>query len=84
MKKFLALLLALAMIASLAACGSKTVAPTETTAAPSTEAPATEAPTDPADEVVYAEVARLKYVDAQIFAGKPITKIRLSEVYELK
>ena len=39
MKKFLALLLALAMIASLAACGSKTEAP-----APATEAPATEAP----------------------------------------
>ena len=39
MKKFLALLLALAMIASLAACGSKTEAPATTTAA--TEAPAT-------------------------------------------
>lgn len=36
------------------------------------------------EEVVYAEVARLKYVDTQISAGKPITKIRLSEVYELK
>lgn len=42
MKKFLALLLALAMIASLAACGSNTDAPATTTAA--TEAPATEAP----------------------------------------
>lgn len=41
MKKFLALLLALAMIASLAACGSKTDAPATTAA---TEAPATEAP----------------------------------------
>lgn len=40
MKKFLALLLALAMIASLAACGSKTEAPATT----ATEAPATEAP----------------------------------------
>ena len=42
MKKFLALLLALAMIASLAACGSNTDAPATTTAA--TEAPTTEAP----------------------------------------
>ena len=43
MKKFLALLLALAMIASLAACGSKTDAPATTAAteAPTTEAPAT-------------------------------------------
>ena len=41
MKKFLALLLALAMIASLAACGSNTDAPATTAA---TEAPATEAP----------------------------------------
>ena len=51
MKKFLALLLALAMIASLAACGSKTEAPATTTAA--TEAPATEAPaTTPAAPAV--------------------------------
>ena len=42
MKKFLALLLALAMIASLAACGSTPDAPAATTAA--TEAPTTEAP----------------------------------------
>ena len=42
MKKFLALMLALAMIASLAACGSNTDAPATTTAA--TEAPTTEAP----------------------------------------
>ena len=43
MKKFLALLLALAMIASLAACGSNTDAPATTAAteAPTTEAPAT-------------------------------------------
>ena len=42
MKKILALLLALTMVLSLAACGSKTEAPTE---APATEAPATtEAP----------------------------------------
>ena len=51
MKKFLALLLALAMIASLAACGSKTEAPATTTAA--TEAPTTEAPaTTPAAPAV--------------------------------
>lgn len=80
MKKFLALLLALAMIASLAACGSKTVAPTETTAAPSTEAPATEAPTDPADEVVYAEMKSLSnkeygvdYVSLYSKFGKDVT-----------
>ena len=39
MKKFLALLLALAMIASLAACGSKTEAPAATTAATEANAP---------------------------------------------
>ncbi|MDO5401371.1 MAG: extracellular solute-binding protein [Eubacteriales bacterium] len=50
MKKFFALLLALTMVLSLAACGSKpaepTAAPTEAPAvdAPATEAPATEAP----------------------------------------
>ncbi|MBQ6074973.1 MAG: hypothetical protein IJK86_02360 [Lachnospiraceae bacterium] len=51
MKKLLALVLTLAMVLSLAACGGKkdptTAAPTEapTTAAPTTEAPTTEAPT---------------------------------------
>ena len=49
MKKFLALLLALAMIASLAACGSKTEAPAATTAATEANAPETTpaAPTVP-------------------------------------
>ena len=64
MKKALALILTLAMVLSLAACGEKpvttTAAPTEpqTTAAPettkapeTTEAPTTEAPTEPALEV---------------------------------
>ena len=64
MKKALALILTLAMVLSLAACGEKpvttTAAPTEppkteapTTAAPTTEAPTTEAPTtEPAPQVV--------------------------------
>ncbi len=57
MKKTLALILTLAMVLSMAACGAKqesTPAPTEppkTTEAPTTEAPTTEAPTEPAPEV---------------------------------
>ena len=52
MKKILALLLALTMVMSLAACGSKTEAPTEApaTETPATEAPATEAPATEAPE----------------------------------
>ena len=52
MKKILALLLALTMVMSLAACGGKTEAPTEApaTEAPATEAPATEAPATEAPE----------------------------------
>ena len=46
MKKFLALLLALAMVLSLAACGGNNSA--EPTDAPATEAPATDAPEAPA------------------------------------
>ena len=42
MKKLIALLLALVMVLSLAACGGSEPAATE---APATEAPATEAPT---------------------------------------
>ena len=55
MKKILALLLALTMVMSLAACGSKTEAPTE---APATEAPATAAPATaaPATEAPAAEL----------------------------
>lgn len=50
MKKLIALLLALALVLSLAACGAKTEAP-ETTAAPATEAPAeTAAPETEAPE----------------------------------
>ena len=49
MKKFLAMLLALAMILSLAACGSK--APAETQA-PETKAPDTNAPSDSEEVVV--------------------------------
>ena len=45
MKKILSLALVLVMVLSLAACGGKTAAPAETTAAaPAAEAPATEAP----------------------------------------
>ena len=64
MKKILALLLALAMVMSLAACGSKTEAPTEApateapaTEAPATEAPATEAPAAEAPAAVIGKVA---------------------------
>ncbi len=47
MKKILSLALVLVMVLSLAACGGKTAAPAETSAAaaPAAEAPATEAPT---------------------------------------
>ena len=55
MKKFLALLLALVMVLSLAACGGKTP---EATDAPNTE-PVAETPTDPADQIVYAELKSL-------------------------
>ena len=40
MKKFIAMLLALAMVLSLAACGSKTDAPAETKAQTAAEKPA--------------------------------------------
>ena len=49
MKKIIALLLALAMVLSLAACGGKTEAPAATEA-PKAEAPATEAPAAEASE----------------------------------
>ena len=51
MKKLIALLLAMVMVLSLAACGEK--AP-ETTAPPASEAPETEAPTTEATEPVAA------------------------------
>ena len=54
-KKLIAMILALLMVVSMAACGSTdTTEPTETTAAPTTEA--TEPATDPAPEVVPASV----------------------------
>ena len=55
MKKFIAMLLALAMVLSLAACGSKTDAPAETKAQTAAEKPAatekTEAPAPAAEPV---------------------------------
>ena len=53
MKKFIAMLLALAMVLSLAACGASEAPATEApaTEAPATEAPATEAPAPAADPV---------------------------------
>ena len=48
MKKFIAMLLALAMVLSLAACGSKTDAPTETKAQTAAEPAATEKDEEPA------------------------------------
>ena len=49
MKKILALLLALVMVMSLAACGSSEAPATEAPEAPATDAPATEAPTTEAE-----------------------------------
>lgn len=60
MKKIIALLLALVMVCSLAACGAKEPAPTEApaTEAPAADAPATEAPAEaPAAEPVTMNVA---------------------------
>lgn len=56
MKKLLALLLAAAMVLSLAACGGETA---ETTAPASVATDAATVPTDPADEVAYAELKSL-------------------------
>lgn len=80
MKKLLAMLLAVAMVLSMAACGSnKTVETTAPVAAATTPA-ATEAPTDPADEVVYAELKSLSnkeygtdYVSLYSEFGKDVT-----------
>ena len=68
MKKFLALLLALTMVLSLAACGAKTP---EATDAPATEAPqATEAPTEaPAIETGYS----VDYTHNSVYAGAVTT-----------
>ena len=54
MKKLFAMLLALTMVLSMAACGASEPAPTEAppTAAPATEAPATEAPATEAEPAV--------------------------------
>ena len=49
MKKFMAMLLAMVMVLSLAACGAPAEAPAETTAAPAADAPATEAPATEAE-----------------------------------
>ena len=57
MKKLLAMLLALTMVLSMAACGGNDVPETTASVAASTEA--VEAPTDPADEVLYAELKSL-------------------------
>ena len=81
MKKFLAMLLALTMVLSMAACGAKAPEATEAPAAPAaTEAPVVEAPTDPADEVLYAELKSLAnkeygtdYVSLYSEFGKDIT-----------
>lgn len=82
MKKLFAMLLAVAMVLSMVACGSKeapapTAAPTEPAAA-ATEPAA--APTDPADEVLYAELKSLAnkeygtdYVSLYSEFGKDVT-----------
>ena len=57
MKKFLALLLAALMVLSMVACGSNEPAATE--AAPAATDAAVETPTDPADEILYAELKTL-------------------------
>ena len=58
MKKFLAMLLALAMVLSLAACGANEAPATEApaTEAPATEAPATEAPVVRENKLIYGSV----------------------------
>ena len=77
MKKALALILTLAMVLSLAACGSPketTAAPTEppkTTEAPTTEAPTTAAPTTEAPTEPPLEVAKTIYVMNGALEGLP-------------
>ena len=80
MKKFLAMLLALAMILSMAACGGKAEAPETTAPAAPAETAAVEAPADPADEVLYAELKSLSnkeygtdYVSLYSKFGKEVT-----------
>ena len=80
MKKFLAMLLALAMILSMAACGGKAEAPETTAPAAPAETAAVEAPADPADEVLYAELKTLAnkeygtdYVSLYSKFGKDVT-----------
>ncbi len=51
MKKLLALMLTLAMVLSLAACGAKNDPPAASTPDPNTQAPAPAAPEEPADEL---------------------------------
>ena len=72
MKKFLAMLLALAMVFALAACGrSAAPAATETPAAGATEAPAAEAPAEEPEEII-------------VFAAASMTETlnQIKEIYE--
>ena len=67
MKKLIAMLLALAMVLSLAACGSNEPAATE---APATDAPATEAPTEAPVDYTAMTIDELKPLIETITAGK--------------
>ena len=67
MKKLTALLLALVMVLSLAACGSNEPAATE---APATDAPATEAPTEAPVDYTAMTIDELKPLIETITAGK--------------
>ena len=79
--KFMSLLLALAMMLGLVACGGSSEEAPATTAAPAVaETAAAAAPTDPADEVLYAELKTLAnkeygtdYVSLYSEFGKDVT-----------
>ena len=75
MKKLLSLLFALAMVMSLAACGS-----TPATETPATEASATEAPAEPAAEAT--EEPAAEPVELIVFAAASMTET-MTEIAEL-
>ncbi|MGM9615280.1 MAG: lipoprotein [Oscillospiraceae bacterium] len=72
MKKILALLLAIMMIASMAACGAKEEAAPAVEEAPAAEAPAAEAPAAPAAEAPTDDLTEWKnYLKEYAVAGAP-------------
>ena len=94
MKKFIALLLALAMVLSLAACSvekTEEPAPAPATEAPAADAPAVEAPAEPAAPAVATEISLWTYpiggwgnqetVDALMAAFEAETGIKVNVEY---